>query len=122
MKSIGFGAYDNFGSLGYTERPEKGLFSPEHSLFIPDRTLYQSLYATRDKPGKAWQRGLSGFDGAESMIGTLIAGLLVGSQIVAYIAKESNKKDDLRWRWYDTVLIPSYVLWFFIEMFRDNNK
>ena len=43
MKSIGYGAFGNFG---YSEEPQWGLFNPAQSLFKSDPTLYGSLFAT----------------------------------------------------------------------------
>jgi len=55
-KSIGFGAYDGFGSFGYAEKPEWGLYSPAASLYASDPSIYGSLYTWGKDPGKAWKR------------------------------------------------------------------
>lgn len=41
-------------SFGYADKPEKGIFNPARSLFATDSSLYGSLYATKIRPGDAW--------------------------------------------------------------------
>jgi len=69
MRSVGYGVYNNFG---YGAQPEKGLFNPPQSLYTSDATLYTSLFATKEKPGKAWKHDLSGFGEEKSLRGPII--------------------------------------------------
>tara|TARA_Y100001980_G_C14268386_1_gene107267 strand:+ start:159 stop:530 length:372 start_codon:yes stop_codon:yes gene_type:complete len=49
-KSIGFGAYDQFG---WANEPQWGLFNPAQSLFAKEPTLYGSLFATNQNLDEA---------------------------------------------------------------------
>ena len=79
--SIGYGAYSN---LGYAPQPEEGLYGPAQSLFTSDASLYDSLFATKKRPGKAWKLNLSGFGESEGGMNykkVLIAIIIVGALI-----------------------------------------
>lgn len=41
-------------SFGYAYTPEKGIFNPARSLYATDPSLYGSLFATKEKSGRAW--------------------------------------------------------------------
>lgn len=60
---------------------------------------------------------LHGLGSNEFPVGTVIFGLIVASQLIAYIIKHMENKNDFRWRWYDAVLIPSYIVFGFFKLF-----
>jgi hypothetical protein len=91
MKSMGFGAYDGFSSVS-KHLGEFGL-----------------------PPGRP---GPSPVKKESSVLVPIIFGSLVASQLVAYVVKQADTRNDFHWRWYDSVLIPSYLVFGISKLFR----
>jgi hypothetical protein len=91
MKSIGFGAYDGF-------------------LSVKPASLSLGQYRHNPHQAQAQETGLS-------LTSQIVMGAVIASQLGAYIYKEVAGTPDFRWHWYDTVLIPSYMLFGIFEIF-----
>jgi hypothetical protein len=88
-----------------------------------ERMLRQQMQVAGRPLTRAEQRGLTGRSGLgqyhygppESSFGSKVMGfvivLLLLTQLVAYVIKTSHgSRTSYSWNWYDTVLVPSYLI------------